>query len=342
MTIAKGESTAVSIRRNSPVFVVGCHRSGTALLYDSLLSAGGFPVYHASPYLHTTLLPLCGSLSVPRRREKLLQLWLKSKAFRRTGFGTNDLRSQILQHCHTGGDFLQITMAELARRAGTPRWALHDCDNIMCMPAIKREISDALFVHIIRDGRDAALSMRKQHVVNPRLWPRKRALFAWALLWQWTVRKGRRFGQSFPADYVEVRYEDLVRDPAKSLAVLGEFLDHDLDYDHIRRNAIGRLLAPNTVWEEETRAQTFSPIERWKSKLSHPEIGALELLIGDCLKEFAYPLMTPPQASPRLDPILNSMRAFYLRYFETKLFLQSRTVVGRFANGARLELTEAV
>lgn len=332
----------MSIRRNSPVFVVGCHRSGTALLYDSLLSAGGFPVYHASPYLHTTLLPLCGSLSVPRRREKLLQLWLKSKAFRRTGFGTNDLRSQILQHCHTGGDFLQITMAELARRAGTPRWALHDCDNIMCMPAIKREISDALFVHIIRDGRDAALSMRKQHVVNPRLWPRKRALFAWALLWQWTVRKGRRFGQSFPADYIEVRYEDLVRDPANSMAVLGEFLDHDLDFDRIRHNPIGRLSAPNTVWEEESRDQTFSPIGRWKSKLSQPEIAALEALIGGCLEEFAYPLMTKHDDCARLDPILNFMRVFYPRYFETKLFLQTRTVAGRFANGARLELTEAV
>jgi hypothetical protein len=342
MMTAKGEPTVVPIRRNSPVFVIGCHRSGTALLYDSLLSAGGFPIYHAAPYLHTTLLPICGSLSVPRHREKLFQLWLRSKAFRRTGFGADDLRSQILQECETGGDFLQVTMAELAHRTGAQRWALHDCDNIMCMPTIKREIPHALFVHVVRDGRDAALSMRKQHVVNPRLWPRKRALFAWALLWQWTVRKGRRFGQSFAADYIEVRYEDLLRHPAKTLAVLGEFLDHDLDYDRIQHNAIGRLVSPNTVWEEESRAQTFSPIDRWKSKLSQPEIATLETLIGGCLEEFAYPLMTQPHRSARLDPILDSMRVFYPRYFETKLFLQSKTVIGRLANQARLELTKAV
>jgi hypothetical protein len=330
------------MRRNSPVFVIGCHRSGTALLYDSLLSAGGFPIYHAAPYLHTTLLPMCGSLSVPGGREKLLELWLRSKAFRRTGFGRDDLRSRILQECETGGDFLRITMAELARRNGVPRWALHDCDNILCMPTIKREIPDALFVHVVRDGRDAALSMRKQHVVNPRLWPRKRALLAWALLWQWTVRKGRRFGQQFPADYIEVRYEDLVGDPGKTLAVLGEFLDQDLDYERIRNNAIGRLLSPNTVWEEESRTQTFSPVERWKRKLSESEIDGLEFLIGGGLKEFAYPLSTEPEVSSRLDPSLNCMRAFYPGYFETKLFLQSRTVVGRFANSARLELTEAI
>src|SRR3984957_10488406 len=119
--------TDPTLRKTSPVFVIGCHRSGTALLYDNLLSAGGFPIYHAAPYLHTTLLPICGSLSIPRHREKLFQLWLRSKAFRRTGFGADDLRSQILQECETGGDFLQVTMAELARRAGTQRWALHDC-----------------------------------------------------------------------------------------------------------------------------------------------------------------------------------------------------------------------
>lgn len=332
----------VTARQNSPVFVIGCHRSGTALLYDSLLSAGGFPIYHASPYLHTTLLPICGDPSVRGHREKLFQLWLRSKAFRRTGFGANDLRDRILQECETGGDFLQITMAELARRAGVQRWALHDCDNIMSMPAIKREIPEALFVHVIRDGRDAALSMRKQHVVNPRLWPRKRALFAWGLLWQWTVRKGRRFGQRFPSDYVEIRYEDLVREPAKTLAALGKFLDHDLDYARIQQNAIGRLVSPNTVWEEESCAETFSPIDRWKTKLSLAEIAALETLIGDCLKEFDYPLTRPAHASARWHPILSLMHMFYPLYFDAKMLLRSKTFIGRFTNGARLELTEAL
>lgn len=328
-------------RKHSPVFVLGCHRSGTALLYDSLLSAGGFPVYRAAPYVHTTLLPICGNPSVRRHREKLVQLWLRSKPFRQTGFGAEDLQSKILRECKSGGDFLQITMGELARRACVERWVVHDCDNIMHMPAIKREIPNALFVHVVRDGRDAALSMRKQHVVNPRLWPRKRALFAWALLWQWTVRKGRRSGQRFPSDYIEVRYEELVHHPAKTLSTLGEFLDHDLDYGRIQRTAIGRVASPNTVWKEESRTGTFSPVNRWKTKLSPLEISAMEALIGDSLEEFAYPLTTQRNDSARMDPILDFMRSFYPRYFETKLFLQSRTLVGRLAKGTRLELTEA-
>jgi hypothetical protein len=120
------------------------------------------------------------------------------------------------------------------------------------MSTIKREIPEALFVHVVRDGRDAALSLKKQHVVPPRLWPRERALFAWALLWQWTVRKGRRFGQSFPADYIEVRYEELVRHPEKTFTTLGEFLDHDLDYGRIQKT-------PSGGWRLRTRSGKRNP-----------------------------------------------------------------------------------
>jgi hypothetical protein len=332
----------VTARKTSPVFVIGCHRSGTALLYDSLLSAGGFPLYHASPYVHTALLRICGNPSVRRNREKMLQLWLRSKAFRRTGLDVEDLRSEILQECGSGGDFLRIIMGELARRAGVERWAVYDCDNIMYMATIKREIPDALFVHVVRDGRDAALSMKKQHGVPPRLWARDRALFAWALLWQWTVRKGRRQGQKFPSDYIEVRYEDLVSHPATTLRVLGEFLEHDLDHARIQKNPIGRVVSPNTVWKDEASAEPFSPVNRWKTKLSQPEIATLEALIGDCLQEFGYPLTSDTgrnSAAVSLDPSLGFMRALYPPYFETKLFLQSKTVVGRLAKGTRLELS---
>ncbi len=328
-------------RKNSPVFVIGCHRSGTALLYDSLLSADGFPLYHASPYVHTTLLRICGDPSIRRNREKLMQLWLRSKAFRRTGLGAEDLRSKILEECRSGGDFLRINLSELARRAGVQRWAVYDCDNIMHMRTIKREVPDALFVHVVRDGRDAALSMKKQHGVPPRLWAGERALFAWALLWQWTVRKGRHSGQKFPADYIEVSYEELVLHPEKTLSTLGEFLDHDLDYGRIQKAGVGRVAAPNTVWKAEPGGEAFSPVNRWKTKLSQPEIAALEALIGDTLEEFGYPLTTDRGRS-RLDPTLSLMGILYPPYFDAKLFLQSKTLVGRLAKGTRLELEAPV
>jgi Sulfotransferase family len=339
---SSGNPAAGKSRRTSPVFIVGCHRSGTALLYDSLLSAGGFPLYHASPYVHTALLRMCGNPAVRRNRERMLQLWLRSKGFRRTGLAPDDLGSKILKECRSGGDFLRIVMGELAERAGVQRWAVRDCDNILYMPAIKREIPDALFVHVVRDGRDAALSMKKQHGTPPRLWARDRDLLIWALLWQWTVRKGRSYGKQFPADYIEVRYEDLVQHPEKTLDVLGEFMDHDLDYERIQRSAMGHVVSPNTVWKDESGAGNFNPVNRWKAKLSPAEIQMLEVAIGDCLQEFAYHLSTEPDNSARLDMSLRLLCSFYPRYFGTKLFLQSETLVGRLAKGTRLELSSPV
>jgi Sulfotransferase family len=266
-------------------------------------------------------------------------MWLRSKPFRRTGFLPDDLRSQILENCKSGGDFLRITMGELARRAGVERWAVHDCDNIMHMPVIKREIPNALFVHVVRDGRDAALSMNKQHEGRPLWRERDRSLFAWALLWQWTVRKGRRFGKQFPDDYIEVRYEDMVLDPERTFNTLGSFLNHDLNYARIQQNAIGRVAAPNTIWKEESGSKDFSPVNRWKSKLSESVIASLEGLVGDCLEEFSYELSVKKEVRERTDRTLALMRLAYPLYFAAKLFLQSRTIIGRLAKGTRLHLT---
>ena len=219
----------MSQRKHAPVFVIGCHRSGTALLYDTLLSSGGFPQFHASNALYTTLLPKCGDLRSRRNRERLMQFWLRSKQFRRSGLVAEDIHRRVLEECRTGGDFLHLTMGEMARREGAERWAVYDPDNILFMRRVKREVPDALFVHIVRDGRDAAISLRKAGSARPLPWDRKRALLSAGLNWKWTVRKGRHDAQLFPGDYMEIRYEELVERPAQALAPLAEFLQHDLD-----------------------------------------------------------------------------------------------------------------
>ena len=327
-------------RRQRPVFVIGCHRSGTNLLYDTLLSAGGFAMYHACPTVYETLLPRCGDLTVSRNREKLMQVWFRSKSFRRTGLGAEEIRSRILGECRSGGDFLRIIMGEVARHSNAERWAVYDPDNALYIPAIKRDLPEALFVHIVRDGRDIALSLTKMGGLQPFWWDRRRNIFASALYWQWMVRKGRNYGQMFPGDYVEVHYEDLVNHPRETLSTLAVFLEHDLDYDRIVGNGLGRVHEPNSTFKEEVQGPAFNPINRWKERLSAPEISGLQKLIGKCLEEFGYPLMKAKREA-FLDPRLSLMRLIYPQYFDAKLWLKSNTPLGRFASTHALELTEA-
>src|SRR5215472_7480750 len=211
-------------RKHRPVFVVGCHRSGTNLLYDTLLSSGGFAIYRGYLPVYKMLIPRFGLLDKAGNRERLIKTWLQSKGFRRSKLEADWLAERVLRDCRNGGDFIRIIMDEIARQQGAIRWAVYDPDNVHYVRQIKRDIPEALFVHIIRDGRDIALSLSKMGGFRPFLWDRSaRGLLPTALFWEWMVRQGRKFGRGIPADYSEVHYEDLVCEPHLTLASLGQF-----------------------------------------------------------------------------------------------------------------------
>src|SRR5271169_2735781 len=132
-------------------------------------------------------------------------------------------------------------MDAVAESQGVPRWAAYDPDNVLHMQRLKASIPNALFLHIIRDGRDIALSLKKMGGFSPLPWDRdeSNSLVATALYWEWMVRSGREQGSRIPADYTEIHYEDLITQPRETLQKLGAFLDHDLDYDRIQNAALG-------------------------------------------------------------------------------------------------------
>src|SRR5437763_16814701 len=90
-------------RSDAPVFVLGCVRSGTTLLYHMLLSAGGVAVYRAESNAINLLEPRFGDLSVRRNKEKLMEAWLNSKLFRVSGLHAESIRATVIAECKTGG-----------------------------------------------------------------------------------------------------------------------------------------------------------------------------------------------------------------------------------------------
>ena len=148
-----GENHANTERKRRPVFIMGCHRSGTNLLYDTLLSAGGFAVYRGYLPIYEILIPRFGSLESPRNREKIVDTWMQSKGFERSGLEAGPIAGKLRAECQSGGDFIRIVMDEIAKRQGAQRWALYDPDSVLNMARIKRDISNPLFVHIIRDRK---------------------------------------------------------------------------------------------------------------------------------------------------------------------------------------------
>jgi Sulfotransferase family len=313
-------------RSTAPVFVVGCPRSGTTYLYHVLLSAGNFAVYRAESQVFHMLEPRFGDLSVAGHRKNLLASWFQSRLFTATGLQREPLQERILRECHNGGDFLRIVMEETAQHQGVKRWAECTPDHVLYLPRIKQTIPEALVIHMIRDGRDVALSMEKQGWPRQLPWDRLSRRMAGGVYWEWMTREGQREGAQLGPDYIEVRYEDLVGNPREVLHRLSSFISQELNYDEIQRVAIGSVKLPNTSFTEEAGSASFAPIGRWKNFYSPEQLLRFEALVGTGLKQFGYALSGKDESA---SSGLNFFRAQYWAWFAAKFYLRAKTPLGR-------------
>lgn len=313
-------------RSCAPVFVLGSPRSGTTLLYDMLLSAGGFAVYLAESNVFNLLVPGFGDLSVHSNRERLLQAWLKSKLFRSSGLDAGAISSRILAECENGGDFLRLVMGEICSAQGMARWAENSPEGMLYLPLIKHLIPEALFVHIVRDGRDVATSLAERRYVRAFPWEDRHGLIGCGLYWEWILEHGRRFGQSIPADYMEVHFERLLSHPQETLDQIGGFIDQPLDYEVVRQVAYGSVSKPNTSFFNEAERADFNPVGRWKKSFSPMQLLRFERLVGPTLAQLGYqPATNCPEIGP--DLWLRVTRLLHRTYFRGKVVYKNSSFI---------------
>lgn len=325
-----------SQRRLAPVFVLGSPRSGTTLLYDMLLSAGGFAVYLAESNVFNLLAPRFGDFSERKKREKLVRAWLKSKLFRATGLDSHSIERKILEECQNSGDFLTAVMDEITRQQGMQRWAENSPEAILHLPLIKRQIPNALVIHIIRDGRDVAMSLGAVRYVRPFPWEERQSLLGAGVYWEWMVQRGRYYGRLLGHDYMEIHFEDLISSPQEALTRVGRFIDYELDYDRIRQVAYGSVSKPNTSFSMQTQGESFNPVGRWKTGISPKQLLRLERILGKTLRELGY-VPSLGRADQDMSMGLYSIRVIYRTYFEAKLWFKRNAVI----RALRPELTAA-
>lgn len=324
-------------RKSNPVFVVGCPRSGTTLLYDMLLSAGDFAILMSETHVFD-LAPRFGDLRDVRNRRRLLDFWVHSAVFARAELDRDSFRDQILEECRNSGDFLRIFMESVAKRQNVRRWADNTPAHLLHLTEIKRTIPDALFLHIIRDGRDVATSLTKLGWIRPFPrdrggngvvfpWDRRRTAVAAGLYWAWMVHTGRREARQVAPAYLEVRYEDLLGHPQETLNRIGEFIGHTLDSAQIQRVGLRAVGTPTTAFPGSQ--QGF--IGRWKQQIPPQQARLLEHMAGPLLEELGYERVWP-EAKTGINLRAEAMRRLYYSYFEAKrrlYWLKKYTPLGR-------------
>jgi hypothetical protein len=127
---------------------------------------------------------------------------------------------------------------------------------------------------------------------------------------------------------MEVRYEELVQRPRDTLAVIGTFLQHELDYDRIQKASIGSVKKPLTSFGEDLKDGRFTPVGRWKTKFPSGQLIEFERLVGAYLRELGYPPSSEPE---KLIPSLStkSMRSIYAAYYDVKQWAKIHTPLTR-------------
>jgi len=203
---------------------------------------------------------------------------------------------QTLQASRPGSfsDAIRTVFALYASLRGKQRYGDKTPVYVLCAPLLARLFPEARFIHLIRDGRDVALSLQELPWGPGDL---RRAV----LYWKRHVTRGRKAGVWLGPDrYCEVRYEALLEDPEGTLRDLCAFIELEFDPAMLRYPVHADELASGFSSEERQihRHLHRSPtkgLRDWRSQMSREEVAVVEALIGDLLEELGYERATQPR-----------------------------------------------
>lgn len=267
----------------SPIFIVGCPRSGTTLLRNLLRSHPRLTFPSESHFIPSFF----RGYGHPGNAEEAIELadrLLRLEWIRQWGI--------TLAADEFGPDrSFQAVVCRLfetwSRSEGKPRWGdktPHYVQNILTLAEL---FPEARIIHIIRDGRDVSLSWLKA-AFEPR------NLFTAATLWNRYVTAGRNAGSMLPRkSYLEIRYEALLDRPGETMRAVCDFVNEPFCEAVLTPSPIPRVLRPRLFGDEKPPEQpgrdVIPPLQsHWKTGMSRPAQVLFESVAGGLLSSLQY------------------------------------------------------
>jgi hypothetical protein len=278
---------------NPYVFFVGCSRSGTTLLRrvgNAHPELAILSEQHWLPRYWEWRIGITPEGTVTR---DLLDMLLADRRFSRLDLPF----SRVVQLVEDGAPKpyarfvteLFDLYAELAGKhiAGekTPKYVRY-------LPTLHLLWPDARFVHLVRDGRDVALSILEWNKAerNAGRFPTWDAdpLTTTAFYWEWNVRLGREAGALLgPERYYELRYEALVLDPESECRKLCDFVDVAYDPSMLRFHE-GRARTQPTLSAKKAWKPITPGLRSWREQMPPGDVVRFEAAAGPLLDELGY------------------------------------------------------
>jgi hypothetical protein len=289
----------VNVIGRPPFFIVGSARSGTTLLRLML---------NAHP-----------EVAVPPESRFIAELWagydevevdgLLSKLDANDHFQTWDLPIAAVKYELDDKTFapyaevMEAAYQAYAHAHGKRRWGDKTPRYVRHISLLAALWPDARFIHLIRDGRDVALSY-----ADVPFGPKNAATAA--KLWSGRVRAGLRDGRALGGKrYMEINYEDLVEDAEGETKDLCEFLELDFDPGMLDypEGAEEVVLPRATMYNPHVTKPPEPKLRSWKESMPDDQVEIFEAVAGDVLSELGYERRFPaPSAVARAKAFLGT------------------------------------
>ena len=296
--------TPMTSSSERPVFVIGSPRSGTTLLrlmltcHRNLLIPPecGFALWLEEQYGDWKASDLNG------RVEAFADDVVACKKFETWNLGPDEITSAIAsdQPADYSGLVASVYRAFARRqKPGFQRWGDKNNYYLEHIPRLVALFPAASFVHIVRDPRSVACSYLElsRKAVDTAYAPRLPAeVGAIAASWKSDIAKIRAgFAELPESQRCEVRFEDVVSEPAATLARLCDGIGEPYDPGMLDYHEINRRTALEPKEFMGWKAKTLEPpqpdrVDRYLRDLEPEQIATIEAAAREELETYGYPV----------------------------------------------------
>ncbi|MGH8596755.1 MAG: sulfotransferase family protein [Gammaproteobacteria bacterium] len=269
-----------------PLFILGSQRSGTTMLRLMVNNHPEIAVPHESAFITEMFdrLHEFGDLAEYANRHKLLQAIEATTLVQRGGHIRD--REQILQRpISSYPEFVAAIFEQYALALGKRRWADKTPFYTDKIDTLCRLFPRAQFVHLVRDGRDVALSQRQISWLPSRV-------HQIAEEWRWKTTICHKVGSSLAPDrYLLLHFEELVGDPQRCLRTLCDFINVEFAPQMLDYHQTAATVVPqeSLQWHRNSvKAPMQEKVGEWKRRMPKSDRTIFEQIAGDALSTFGY------------------------------------------------------
>ena len=288
---------------SGPLVLLGVSRSGTTLLRVILDRSSGIAIPDESFFVPLLARRHRGIVE----REAFLADLARLPTLRDWGLTAGDVAPHLSARTPTGEAIAAIFEA-YAAAAGKPRWGDKTPMYMRHLRLLDALFPDAQYVHLIRDGRDAALSfVEMPEGTFTRTWAHPTTPAQFACLWRKEVEGARALGREVGSErYLEVRYEAVVADPTAAIAAICAWTE--IPFEESMLEYTGAVDVSAKPHQQRLLTPPTRGVRSWREQMPREDVDRFEEIAGDLLAELGYEVTA---AAPPHSVRAQTARAWY-------------------------------